>query len=98
MKIKLTESDLSRIVRRVLNEQPDSMYPTQPNTGPQRCNSNLYKDFDRFMKNTPNPTLKFVKRDSGRNMFLVSADSVEPCWIKFNELNLSNGKFTLVKQ
>jgi hypothetical protein len=62
------------------------------------CNSNLYKDFDRFMKSSSNPTLKFVKRDSGRNMFLVSADSVEPCWIKFNELNTSNGTFTLVKR
>ncbi len=99
MKIRLTENDLARIVKRVLNEQPNSQPTTQTNTGdPQRCKSAIYKNFDKIMKTGSNPTIKFIQRVNVGHLLLLSVDSREPCWIKFNELNLSNNTFTAVMQ
>jgi len=98
MKIRLTENDLARIVKKVLNEQPNSQPTTQTNTGnPQRCDSKIYKNFDRVMKTAPNPTIKFHKRPVGRNFLLLSNDSTT-CWILLEELTVSNGTFTATKE
>jgi len=76
MKIKLTESDLSRIVRRVLNEQPEELKPIE-DIGRIKTNNTLkVRDFLALggLKQVNNDMAYFM--DKSDNIWILSKEWV----------------------